>query len=129
MTKGASATRRSWEQQSTTFSIYAVWWYKLFNQLMGDRPTGKTFVDTNGAPLHSTTLNAILKKLLARHLPNIDASLYGFHSLRKGGCSEAARKGVELLLLKRHGNWKSDAVFFYIKSSLEERLSVAGSFM
>jgi hypothetical protein len=63
----------------------------------------------------------ILKKLRSR--PDVDASLYGSHSLRKEGCIAAAKAGVEITLLKRHGNWKSDAVFTHIKNSLKERLS------
>jgi hypothetical protein len=65
--------------------------------------------------------NKILKKLL-KCRPDVDAALYGSHSLRKNGCTEAAAAGVQIRLLKSHGNWKSDAMFLYIKSSLEERL-------
>jgi hypothetical protein len=104
-------------------------WYKLWTGLMSGRPRKKFFCNPDGSARHTTDPNKILKKLLDRHLPDVDASLYGSHSLRKGGCTEAARKGVELMLLKRHGNWKSDAVFIYIKSGLQDRLSVARSFI
>jgi hypothetical protein len=53
----------------------------------------------------------------------------GSHSLRKGGCSAAAGAGIETTLLKRHGNWRSDAIFLYIKNSLRERRSVSRSFI
>jgi integrase len=51
-----------------------------------------------------------------------DASEYGFHSLRAGGATEAARAGVHERDIKAHGNWKSDAVRVYIRPSLEDRL-------
>jgi hypothetical protein len=38
-------------------------------------------------------------------------------------------QGKGLTLRKRHGNWKSDATFIYIKNSLGERLSVTQSFL
>jgi len=33
--------------------------------------------------------------------------------------------GVDQLLVKRHGNWKSDVVFHYVTNSLEALLSVS----
>jgi hypothetical protein len=72
------------------------------------------------AKLGHKTPNGILKKLLIRI--GVDHSAYGSHSCRKGGCTAAARAGIEVRVLKRHGNWKSDAVYTYIHESLEEKL-------
>ena len=52
-------------------------------------------------------------------------TLYGFHSLRAGGATEAARAGVHERDIKAHGNWKSDAVRVYIRPSLEDRLAAS----
>jgi hypothetical protein len=56
-----------------------------------------------------------------------DASAYGFHSLRGGGATDAAKSGVEERHIKVHGNWKSDAVRVYIRLNTEERLMASGS--
>ncbi len=47
------------------------------------------------------------------------------HSLRKFAATMAARNGVAIRLIKEHGGWKSNAIFDYIESSIEERLSVS----
>jgi hypothetical protein len=107
-------------------SICPILW---FNMCMAKRPASKKFFcRANGKPMDSAEPNRILKRLL-RSRPEVDASLYGSHSLRKEGCTAAAAAGVETTLLKRHGNWKSDAVFIYIKNSLKERLSVSQAFL
>ena len=48
-------------------------------------------------------------------------SQYGFHSLRSGGATDAARNGVEERYIKEAGNWKSDAVRGYMRMSEGER--------
>jgi hypothetical protein len=102
-------------------TICPIHWFKVCTAM---RPVSKKFFcRTNGKPLNAAEPNKILKKLL-RSRPEVEASLYGSHSLRKKGCTGAAAAGVETTLLKRHGNWKSDAIFIYIKNSLEQRLSV-----
>jgi integrase len=78
---------------------------------------------TSPKKLAHTTPNGIIKKLLKRIHVNPDP--YGSHSCRKGGCTEAARKGIAIRILKKHGNWISDAIFTYISESMEERISVS----
>jgi hypothetical protein len=56
-----------------------------------------------------------------------DASEYGFHSLRAGGATDAAKSGVEERHIKAHGNWKSDAVRVYICLDTEERLMASAA--
>jgi site-specific recombinase XerD len=73
--------------------------------------------------LSSKTPNGILKKLLGKI--GVDPTEYGSHSCRKGGCTAAALAGIEVRVLKRHGNWKSDTVYTYIHESIEEKLSVS----
>lgn len=55
----------------------------------------------------------------------VDASLYGFHSLRAGGATAAAQAGVEERHIKAQGNWKSDAFKSYIRPDQQDRLRVS----
>ena len=50
---------------------------------------------------------------------------YGSHSLRRGGATAAAAKKVRMHILKRHGRWRSDAVYLYIVDAPEEQLGVS----
>jgi site-specific recombinase XerD len=73
--------------------------------------------------LSHKTPNGIMKKLLERIL--IDPKPFGSHSCRKGGCTAASARGINIRILMRHGRWKSDAIFAYISNTLEEKLSVS----
>lgn len=55
----------------------------------------------------------------------VDAKAYGSHSGRRGGASAAAARGVEERLLRRHGNWRSTAIYKYISESVDRQLSVS----
>ncbi|WAR21876.1 hypothetical protein MAR_015850 [Mya arenaria] len=47
-----------------------------------------------------------------------DVRKYGFHSLRSGGATAAANKGVKDRMFKRHGRWASEkAKDGYVKDS------------
>ena len=59
------------------------------------------------AGLAKTTPTAIIKKFL--HTISIDPEPYGSHSLRRGGVTAAVAAGVDILVLARHGNWRSSA--------------------
>ena len=50
--------------------------------------------------------------------------LYGSHSLRRGGVTEARASGVEMLEIQRHGRWKSMAVWGYVGPTDAQRLQV-----
>ena len=54
-----------------------------------------------------------------------DINRYCLHSLRSGGTSAGANRGISDRMLKRHGRWVSDAVNGYVKDSVEERLKVS----
>ena len=54
-----------------------------------------------------------------------DINRYCLHSLRSGGTSAAANRGISDRMLKHHGRWVSDAVSGYVKDSVEERLKVS----
>lgn len=55
----------------------------------------------------------------------LDRAMFGMHSFRRGGATEAARRGISDRLFKKHGRWKSDnAKDGYVSEDLETRLSV-----
>jgi hypothetical protein len=55
-----------------------------------------------------------------------DKSRFGLHSLRSGGGSTTANKGVSERLLKAHGRWSSDrAKDGYIKDNLRSQMSAS----
>jgi integrase len=84
----------------------------------------------NHAQLSSSTPNHGLKRLLSLiGLPQAEVDRYGFHSCRRGGATAAADKGIPIHLLKRHGNWRSDAVYEYIEDSLEQKTRVASAML
>ncbi len=51
--------------------------------------------------------------------------LFGSHSCRRGGATAAVAAGVDIVLVKRHGRWRSDAVYAYVEDSVERKLSVS----
>ena len=51
-----------------------------------------------------------------------DHAAYGFHSMRAGGATHAARAGVAVRHIKELGNWKSDAVNAYVRLDIRDRL-------
>ena len=62
-------------------------------------------------------------------LPELGLPMFGVHSCRIGGATEASREGVCRDVIKQGGNWKSHAVDLYIRPSapmveIVEKLSV-----
>ena len=58
----------------------------------------------------------------------LDVRKYGLHSLRAGGATAAANRGVPNKLFKRHGRWKSETTKDrYVQDSMSSRLSVSRS--
>ena len=103
-----------------------VLWYKLYAKVARSQDFffHSTFV--KAARLSNKTPNSLLKKWLKlMGLGEAQTALYGSHSLRKGGATAASAARVRMHLLKRHGRWKSDAVFIYIVDPLMARLEVS----
>lgn len=82
---------------------------------------------SSNARLSKDLPNGRLKARLKRI--GIDPKEYGSHSGRRGAMTEAAKKGVDERLMKRHGNWRSDAVRLYIEESVEARLAVSNALL
>lgn len=75
-------------------------------------------------PLSYTRAREILLESLAEI--GLDKSKFGLHSLRSGGASSAANRGVSDRLLKAHGRWASDkARDGYIKDNVESQMAVS----
>ena len=53
----------------------------------------------------------------------MDQSLFSTHSLRRGGATFLRLCGASVDVIKERGDWKSDAVYLYLQSSLAERLT------
>ena len=47
---------------------------------------------------------------------NINHTLYNFHSLRIGRCSDLFKYGISVEKIKQAGHWKSNAVYKYIRN-------------
>jgi hypothetical protein len=70
-----------------------------------------------------STLRDLFRNALTPFVTDINK--YCLHSLRSGGATAAANKGVKDRMFKRHGRWLSEkAKDGYVKDSLEERLFV-----
>lgn len=67
------------------------------------------------------------KENIVRRLKSVAPSLnLGFHSLRSGGATAAAKSDVNERCIKRHGRWKTDFVKDgYIEDTLDKRMSVS----
>ena len=56
----------------------------------------------------------------------LDIKKYGIHSLRAGGATEAANRGVPDRMFQRHGRWATASIKdLYVKDSLNHRLAVS----
>jgi integrase len=101
-------------------------WFKLYTQVARSEEFFFHSSFVKAGRLANGTPNGILKRWLVQMgLSEKEAALYGSHSLRKGGATAAAAGRVRMHLLKRHGRWKSDAVFIYIVDPLVARLEVS----
>jgi site-specific recombinase XerD len=99
--------------------------YKRWKQRRNPNAKHLFHLKSSTKKLAHKTPNGIMKKMLERI--DVDPKPYGSHSCRKGGCTTAAARGINIRILMRHGRWKSDAIFAYISNSLEEKLSVSQS--
>ena len=70
------------------------------------------------------------RELFSKQLKEIglDPSLYGLHSLRSGGTTEAAAWGTPERLIHRHGGWQSEvSMHMYIQETKKCTLRVSKS--
>ena len=77
-------------------------------------------------PISYTRVREIL--LAALKEIGVDTKVFGTHSLRAGGATQAANSGVPDRLFKKHGRWRSEsAKDGYIKDNTEQLLRVSRS--
>ena len=72
-------------------------------------------------PLTYSFFLSVLKHLCA--VVGLDPAKFSTHSLRRGGATFLRLCGAPIEVIKERGDWKSDAVFLYLKASLAERLT------
>ena len=72
-----------------------------------------------------TTIYEDFHRFIAPFCNRMDTSVYGLHSLRSGGASEAINGGISERLVGKHGRWKSGySRDRYLKDDKKNRLSV-----
>ena len=107
-------------------SVCPVFWYSCFLMLANHDATKLFHVVGGTRGLAPGSVSHILKDMLRLSgVQNIDIDAFTSHSCRIGGATAAAAAGVDLRLIMRHGNWKSYAVFLYIRDCMRDRLSVS----
>ncbi|XP_071090630.1 uncharacterized protein [Haliotis cracherodii] len=75
-------------------------------------------------PMSYTRLRELFIEAFKPYVPDIKC--YGLHSLRSGGATVAANRGIPDRMFKRHGRWRSEsAKDGYVKDSIENRLKVS----
>ena len=72
------------------------------------------------------TLRAHLKSILTDI--GLDPNLFSFHSFRRSGATLAYNLDIDVEAIKRHGTWRSDAVYSYIIADPQKASGVANSF-
>ena len=111
-------------QNQTVKELCPVVWFRLFSSKRSKEasfffhPVGR--VKDATTPLN--TPNIILRKLLESI--GVDPSKFGSHSCRRGGCTMAVAKGVDMRLVAKHERWKSSAILGYVRDSLDTQRSV-----
>ena len=75
-------------------------------------------------PLSYTTVRGHVLDLLANI--GLNPKKFGLYSLRSGGASAAANLGINGILFKKYGRWKSNKVKdSYVHEDIEAKLSVS----
>ncbi|CAC5379411.1 unnamed protein product [Mytilus coruscus] len=89
----------------------------LVSLIPGDKNAPVFALHVNGKllPLSRSVLLDRFRELIV--LIGLDPSVYSFHSLRHGGATLATKAGIPEILLKHHGDWRSDCFQTYIKQA------------
>jgi hypothetical protein len=126
----------SWRERETVLigpdadpALCPIIWFERYSllrqsRLGGPNPGSPLFFSTTTLKARSgSDFNETVKEWLG-HI-DVDATRYGGHSARSGGATEAARKAIDIRLIKRQGRWKSDAVYIYIRDDEQTMLALA----
>jgi hypothetical protein len=107
--------------------ICPVVWFKYLENIRDEESDFLYHHHNSPAGLSSSTPCGRVQKWLTAI--GLNGKEFGSHSCRSGGATAAAQAGVKLRLLKRHGRWKSDAVFLYVRDSIIQKLEVTRGFL
>jgi integrase len=102
--------------------LCSVGWFELYNPRRMPQAAKFFHQEDSGNALSVKHPNFKLKACL--QAIGVNPAEFGSHSLRRGGATAAVRAGVALRVVKRFGNWKSDAVYCYVEDSLAEKLEI-----
>ena len=95
----------------------------IFRSLQFNENLNKNTLIGINKPLSYTRARELLLKTLGSI--RCDKSMFGLHSLRSGGSTQAASNNVSDRLSKAHGRWRSEnAKNGYVQDSLTVKLSV-----
>ena len=114
--------------QAKDGAMCPIFWFKMFKIWANVKASALFHKKDSVEGLSAPTAGHVLKNLLKlTNIEEVDIKLLTSHSCRIGGATAAAAAGVNLRLIMRHGNWKSFAVFLYIRDCMADRLSVSQS--
>ncbi len=116
------------EERSILCPVY--WFEILANYRVKDSKRFFHSVPSSRGPVHGLSTGTpcfIVRKALVGIVK--DPCLYGSHSCRRGGVTAVVKARVDMLLIARHGNWRSTAVYLYVTDSLQRKLSVSRSIL
>ena len=78
----------------------------IFRGITRHKVIARRHLKAKNVPLAYTTARSLILNALSAL--GYDSHLFGTHSLRAGGATEAANRGVEDRLFRKHGRWVSD---------------------
>ena len=84
-------------------------WLPIYLKL-SDHLSGESKLFTS---ICTQTITLQLRRRLAFLEEGIDVNAYSSHSLRKGGATQAAKKGIQDSVIQRHGRWNSTCFMVY----------------
>ena len=89
-------------------------------------PLFQILVKQQWLPLTGFKARSFLK--LAVTSIGLDPKIYTFHSFRRSGASLAFNHDVDLNKIKQHGNWKSDAIWTYLRNTPKAASTIPTTF-
>ena len=105
----------------------------VFKNYLASVPIDKTLplfqisVKQQWLPLTAFKARSFLK--LAVTSIGLDPKIYTFHSFRRSGASLAFNHDVDLNKIKQHGNWKSDAIWTYLRNTPKAASTIPTTFV
>jgi hypothetical protein len=115
--------------------ICPLFWFKLYTEYFRSAGAPNFFHSKKTARSQPSALKGLVPATTCHILKDrlsaigVDPKGYGSHSCRRGGATAAVAAGVDITLVKRHGRWKSDAVYSYVDDSMRRKLLVSAGIM